>query len=153
MAGKGTGQPVANIAGVGLREGRNGGTLVVVPKGGPSPNPSGRSDAWYMLLKRAKEAAPDALEGMILAMQSEDERLAYMARDWVFTRAYGKPKEAEQEQAPKAAIDVGKLSDAELHAFQKLLRKMSGDANQEMTHGNGGPILEAEVEEVENDDD
>src|ERR1700738_4736205 len=66
--------------------------LVPFPKG-KSGNPGGRTKQFAQCQRLCREASPDAARRLIELMQSEDERVALMAADKVFERAWGRPKE------------------------------------------------------------
>src|SRR6266481_3376353 len=77
--------------------------LVPFPKG-KSGNPGGRTKKFAQCQRLCREASPDAARRLIELMQSEDERVALMAADKVFERAWGRPKEFDPnaESAKKA---------------------------------------------------
>jgi hypothetical protein len=75
--------------------------LVPFPKG-KSGNPGGRTKQFAQCQRLCREASPDAARRLIELIQSEDERVALMAADKVFERAWGKPKEFDPNaEAPK----------------------------------------------------
>src|SRR5260370_17030961 len=66
--------------------------LVPFPKG-KSGNPGGRTKQFAQCQRLCREASPDAARRLIELIQSEDERVALMAADKVFERAWGRPKD------------------------------------------------------------
>src|SRR5260370_5791277 len=60
---------------------------------GKSGNPGGRTKQFAQCQRLCREASPDAARRLIELMQSEDERVALMAADKVFERAWRRPKE------------------------------------------------------------
>jgi hypothetical protein len=67
-------------------------------KSGESGNPGGRTDQYLEAQRSCREATPAAARKMIALMDSEDERVALMAADKDFERAWGKPREYNPEQ-------------------------------------------------------
>src|SRR5260370_38196484 len=77
--------------------------LVPFPKG-KSGNPGGRTKQFAQCQRLCREASPDAARRLIELIQSEDERVALMAADKVFERAWGRPKEFDPNaETPKKA--------------------------------------------------
>ena len=76
--------------------------LVPFPKG-KSGNPGGRTKQFAQCQRLCREASPDAARRLIELIQSEDERVALMAADKVFERAWGKPRifDPAAEETPK----------------------------------------------------
>ena len=66
--------------------------LVPFPKG-KSGNPGGRTKQFAQCQRLCREASADAARRLIELTHSEDERVALMAADKVFERAWGRPKE------------------------------------------------------------
>src|ERR1700720_824646 len=92
--------------------------LVPFPKG-KSGNPGGRTKQFAQYQRLCREASPDAARRLIELMQSEDERVALMAADKVFERAWGRPKEYDPNaEAPKKAPPF----DPKLYTTDKLRR-------------------------------
>src|SRR6478672_7586221 len=83
--------------------------LVPFPKG-KSGNPGGRTKQFAQCKRLCREASPEAARRLIELMRSEDERVALMAADKVFERAWGKPKEydpnAEGPKKPPRSIPL-----------------------------------------------
>jgi hypothetical protein len=94
--------------------------LVPFPKG-KSGNPGGRTKQFERL---CREASPDAARRLIELMQSEDERVALMAADKVFERAWGRPKEFDPNaETPKKAppFDPKLYTTEELRRMQEVM--------------------------------
>jgi hypothetical protein len=97
--------------------------LVPFPKG-KSGNPGGRTKQFAQCQRLCREASPDAARRLIELIQSEDERVALMAADKVFERAWGKPKEFDPNaEAPKKAppFDPSLYSVEELKQMQAVM--------------------------------
>jgi hypothetical protein len=71
--------------------------LVPFPKG-KSGNPGGRTKQFAQCQRLCREASPDAARRLIELIQSEDERVALMAADKVFERAWGKAKDYDPDK-------------------------------------------------------
>lgn len=85
-------------------------------KGQPSPNPSGKSGEFQRCRSLCRDASYDAAQELIrLGLESEDERVRFMANSWVYERAWGKPKDydphADHDSATTAieAWQIGAL--------------------------------------------
>src|SRR4029077_12942104 len=97
--------------------------LVPFPKG-KSGNPGGRTKQFAQCQRLCREASPDAARRLIELIQSEDERVALMAADKVFERAWGKPKEFDPNaEAPKnrPPFDPSLYSVEELKQMQAVM--------------------------------
>jgi hypothetical protein len=71
-------------------------------KPGESGNHGGRTDQYLEAQRICRDATPAAARKMVALMDSEDERVALMAADKVFERAWGKPREYNPENANAA---------------------------------------------------
>lgn len=78
---------------------------------GQSGNPSGRPKVTATIKSMAREAAPMAFQKVIDLLQSEDERVAFVAAQEILNRAYGKPTQYLDVTERR---DVADLSDDEL---------------------------------------
>jgi hypothetical protein len=97
--------------------------LVPFPKG-KSGNPGGRTKQFAQCQRLCREASPDAARRLIELIQSEDERVALMAADKVFERAWGRPKDYDPNaQAPKKAppFDPSLYTTDELRRMQEVM--------------------------------
>ena len=97
--------------------------LVPFPKG-KSGNPGGRTKQFAQCQRLCREASPDAARRLIELMQSEDERVALMAADKVFERAWGRQKEDDPNaEAPKKAppFDPKLYTTDELRRMQEVM--------------------------------
>src|ERR1700738_1342980 len=97
--------------------------LVPFPKG-KSGNPGGRTKQFAQCQRLCREASPDAARRLIELIQSEDERVALMAADKVFERAWGRPKEYDPNaEAPKKAppFDPSLYTTEELRRMQEVM--------------------------------
>jgi hypothetical protein len=97
--------------------------LVPFPKG-KSGNPGGRTKQFAQCQRLCREASPDAARRLIELIQSEDERVALMAADKVFERAWGRPKDYDPNaEAPKKAppFDPSLYSIEELRRMQEVM--------------------------------
>lgn len=87
----------------------------------------------------AREEAPRAFRRVVKLIDSEDERVAFVAAQEVLNRAYGKPT----QQVEVRRQELSDLSDAELEAI--LVRGLSGAAEH------SGPLIEAQASSQESD--
>src|SRR6267143_1716502 len=97
--------------------------LVPFPKV-KSGNPGGRSKQFAQCQRLCREASPDAARRLIELMQSEDERVALMAADKVFERAWGRPKDYDPNaETPKKAppFDPKLYTTDELRQMQAVM--------------------------------
>ena len=97
--------------------------LVPFPKG-KSGNPGGRTKQFAQCQRLCREASPDAARRLIELIQSEDERVALMAADKVFERAWGRPKEYDPNaEAPKKPppFDPSLYTTEELRRMQEVM--------------------------------
>src|SRR5258708_4252165 len=97
--------------------------LVPFPKG-KSGNPGGRTKQFAQCQHLCRAASPDAARRLIELIQSEDERVALMAADKVFERAWGRPKDYDPNaEAPKQAppFDPALYSTEELRRMQEVM--------------------------------
>ena len=97
--------------------------LVPFPKG-KSGNPGGRTKQFAQCQRLCREASPDAARRLIELIQSEDERVALMAADKVFERAWGRPKEYDPNaEAPKKPppFDPKLYTTEELRRMQEVM--------------------------------
>src|ERR1700720_2162279 len=97
--------------------------LVPFPKG-KSGNPGGRTKQFAQCQRLCREASPDAARRLIELIQSEDERVALMAADKVYERAWGKPKDYDPnaESVKKAApFDPKLYTTDELRRMQEVM--------------------------------
>jgi hypothetical protein len=101
-------------------------------KKGQTGNPGGKTKQFAQCQRLCREASPEAARRLIQLIHSEDERVALMAADKVYERAWGKPKEydpnAEQVQR-EPTFDPSLYSSAELeqlHAAVLLMARRQG---------------------------
>lgn len=81
-------------------------------KKGQSGNPGGKSKKLEEVKSLAKQASPRAMQRLVELIESDDERVALMAAEKVLERAWGKPKEADDDSAGKnLTINIVKFSD------------------------------------------
>lgn len=74
-------------------------------KPGQSGNPGGKSKKLEEVKALAKDASRRALERIIELIESDDDRIALMAAKEVLDRAWGKPKEVDDD-GPKGAVTI-----------------------------------------------
>jgi hypothetical protein len=106
---------------------------------GQSGNPSGRPKTIKEVRDMAREEAPRAFRRVVKLLDSDDERVAFVACQEVLNRAYGKPS----QQVEVRRQELSDLSDAELEAI--LVRGLSEAA------GHSGPLIEAQAGPEESD--
>jgi hypothetical protein len=112
-------------------------------KPGESGNRGGRTDQYLEAQRICREATPAAARKMVALMDSEDERVALMAADKVFERAWGKAREYNPEQEPeplnylKARARHEPLTPAEIAAIEALAaaRLAAIEARQDREEG------------------
>jgi hypothetical protein len=83
-------------------------------KPGQSGNPSGKSAKQREMEALAKDKSVRALERILELMESEDERIAFMAAKEVLDRAFGRPapvKEDEKVDTKGLTINIIRYSD------------------------------------------
>ncbi len=101
--------------------------LVPFPKG-KSGNPGGRTKQFAQCQRLCREASPDAARRLIELIQSEDERVALMAAEKVFERAWGRPKDydpnAESIKKPPP-FDPSLYSTEELRQMQAVMQMIA----------------------------
>ena len=89
-------------------------------KPGQSGNPGGKSKKLEEIKALAKDRSKRALERIIELVESDDERIALMAAKEVLDRAWGKPKDAEDDDGKRnLTINIVKF-DSEAHAAKCL---------------------------------
>ena len=91
---------------------------------GQSGNPGGRTKQFAQCQRLCREASPDAARRLIELIQSEDERVALMAADKVFERAWGKAKDYDPDkEAPKRAppFDPSLYTTDQLRRMQEVM--------------------------------
>lgn len=92
-------------------------------KPGQSGNPLGLAAAYGDVIRAAREASPGALLRLIELIQSPDDRVALMAADKLLERAWGKPKEAQDDKAA-GPPDLGALNAGDLAELRRIAGKM-----------------------------
>ena len=93
-------------------------------KKGQTGNPGGKTKQFAQCQRLCREASPDAARRFIELIQSEDERVALMAADKVFERAWGRPKEYDPNaEVPKKAppFDPSLYTTEELRRMQEVM--------------------------------
>jgi hypothetical protein len=88
-------------------------------------NPGGKTKLFAQVQRICREASPEAARRLIELMHSEDERVALMAADKVFERAWGRPKEydpnAESTKKPPPPFDPSLYTTEELRRMQEVM--------------------------------
>jgi hypothetical protein len=90
----------------------------------------------------AREASPYATKRLIELMDDPDSRVALMAADEVLERAWGKPKEQDEQTTEEARL--AGLTDA-----QRLAEAVDVIARAREALALSGPTIEGEASEVE----
>jgi len=94
-------------------------------KKGQTGNPGGKTELFAQAQRICREASPEAARRLIELMHSEDERVALMAADKVFERAWGRPKEydanAESTKNPPPPFDPSLYTTEELRRMQEVM--------------------------------
>jgi hypothetical protein len=74
-------------------------------KPGESGNPAGRPKAAYDFQAMCREASPQAFRKLVELIDSDDERVSFMAANTIIDRAWGKPKTIEGD-AEKSNLTI-----------------------------------------------
>jgi hypothetical protein len=94
-------------------------------KKGHSGNPGGRGSAYHETRKMLKDATPEAARRAIELLQSPDERVAMVAIQFVFERAFGKAgPEKPDADGHRAGFDYSKLSGREMTTLAGIFAKI-----------------------------
>jgi hypothetical protein len=94
---------------------------------GQSGNPNGRGGLYLECRRLAAEASPRAMRRLIELMDSEDERVSYMAAVAVLDRSGVKPIDYDPAQdQPQPSWDPGALTEDEREQLKALLQKAIG---------------------------
>jgi hypothetical protein len=101
-------------------------------KKGQTENPGGKTKQFAQCQRFCSEASREAARRLIELIHSEDERVALMAADKVFERAWGRPKEYDptaEASKRKPAFDpsaytLGELK--QLYAAMELMARKQG---------------------------
>ena len=109
-------------------------------KKGQSGNPQGAIGEWQRCRALCREHSAVAAEEIIrLFRESDDDRVRYMAAQWCYEQAWGKPREfdpnAEREPSP---FDASRLTLEEREILRKALRRELDHHSREATLGEGG---------------
>lgn len=75
-------------------------------KPGQSGNPAGRPKSTHDLKRLAKQKTKEAFEKIVKLMESDDERVAFMACKEVLDRAWGKAAVAEDADADQRNVTI-----------------------------------------------
>lgn len=99
-------------------------------KTGESGNPGGRTDQYAEAQRICREATPAAARKMVALMDSADERVALMAADKVYERAWGRARDYDATKdgeeplrrlCSQAALESEKLTPLELAAVEAFV--------------------------------
>ncbi|MCW3474702.1 hypothetical protein [Limobrevibacterium gyesilva] len=90
---------------------------------GQSGNPAGKGGLYQEAQRICREATPAAARRMVELMNSKDERVALMAADKVYERAWGKSKVAPDDDIDPAVIERRQTLRAELMDFLQEMAK------------------------------
>jgi hypothetical protein len=95
---------------------------------GQSGNPGGVSNEFKECQAFCREKSRESAEAIArIADSTTDERLAFMAHQWIYERAWGKPKDFNPKDEPdpnKPRFDPRLLSPQQLEVVQYALRLM-----------------------------
>lgn len=118
-------------------------------KPGQSGNPNGnRGSAYGEVVRIARRFSETAIMRLVELMQSEDERVAFMASQAILDRAIGKPKEQVVEESQNSGLEERRKATVAL--FVRLMecksrsvhtrQEGSGSAKDEtdVSHGSRG---------------
>lgn len=94
---------------------------------GQSGNPSGMSTSEVQIRKLIRGHGPTITNKMLqVFFDSHDERVVTVLGKELLYRAYGRPKEAREDDDDRARPDISKLSEADRSKLKKLLLKTVG---------------------------
>jgi len=93
---------------------------------GQSGNPAGYSGAYNQARAICAKATAEAARKQVELMDSDDERVAFMATEAVLNRGAGKPRDHSNEDDAAQRIDISALSGDERASLAVLLRKALG---------------------------
>lgn len=74
----------------------------------------------------ARENSMAAMAKLVQLIENEDARIAFMASQAVLERAWGKPKDADPNEAPPSRIDLRSLTPSQLEVLMSLARQRDG---------------------------
>lgn len=99
---------------------------------GQTGNPNGFQGVYGHVMALARERSPRAVAKLCELIESPDDRVALMAADKLLERAWGKPKEVQDDKA-SGPPDLGALNAADLAELRRISAKMRGgvDAAQD----------------------
>jgi len=100
---------------------------------GRSGNPAGFGGRYAEVLARCREVSLENIEFMIERMRDDDEdsRIRVVCAQSILDRAWGKPKEAKDDDGKAAPrFDFSKLTGPELRALAKIVGKASNDGEK-----------------------
>lgn len=82
---------------------------------GVSGNPGGKPKQFFDVQRLARQHSPRAFQRILELVESDDERIAYMASNTVLERAYGKVQAAPDENGKdgRVTINIVKLAAGE----------------------------------------
>lgn len=101
-------------------------------KPGQSGNPGGMATVYGDVLRAARTASPMAVAKLVELVGSPDDRVALMAADKLLERAWGKPKEIQDDKTA-GPPDLGALSAGDLAELRRIAGKMRGNADSAPT--------------------
>jgi len=95
---------------------------------GESGNPGGvkHRTEWHKVMALARENSMAAMAKLVQLIENEDARIAFMASQAVLERAWGKPKDADPNEAPPSRIDLRSLTPSQLEVLMSLARQRDG---------------------------
>jgi hypothetical protein len=95
-------------------------------------NPAGRGGEYQHCLKLCRESSYDAAKEIVrLSRESEDERVRYMAANWVYEHAWGKPKDYDPtKEKPQTGFNPADYTPEELNQIEAALRLIMSRRDQ-----------------------
>src|SRR5215472_12217080 len=94
-------------------------------KPGQSGNPKGAIGEWQRCRALCRENSAAAAQEIIrLFSESEDDRVRYMAAQWTYEQAWGKPKEFDPnaEGEKRGSLDLSRFSAEQRAQLRELLQ-------------------------------
>lgn len=113
------------------KRGRGGGDAKHLAKWrwqpGASGNPNGLKGLYGECMKYAREYSPEGIKHLIeiIEDQDNDPRVRTVAIGMILERAWGKPKEI-QDDKDKPALDLSRLKASDLQALRGIAERLRG---------------------------
>ena len=109
----------------GMVPGRNGGFLRAPWQKGTAPNPGGKTGEYHETVALARQTSVAAMRKVIEKMDSNDDRVAFIAAQAILDRAWGKPKDYDPKEAQASGLrfDIDALTPEERAVLLAIIRR------------------------------